>query len=162
MLKRKKTIPLDYSLCTMTVTVYRREGLTRHVLEGVFYEETQRKTQDVGREAQEMGFLLIIPGNVRYGDYSPQNQDECGDYSPQNQDGYGEYSPQIQNEYGEYSPQVQNEYGDYRPHIQPGDRVYGGYGPHIRAWVDTAGFATVESVKQCRFRGQICHTEARG
>ena len=111
MLRHRKNIPLDYSLCQDTVTVYRREGLTRHVLAGVFYEETQRKTVDVGREAREAGFLLIVPGTAD---------------------------------------------------IAPGDRLILGHGPEMAAWADTAGFATVESVKQCRFQGQICHTEARG
>ena len=63
MLKRKKTIPLDYSLCTMTVTVYRREGLNRRVLEGVHYEFTDRSHTDSGRSAHSRGFLLVIPGS---------------------------------------------------------------------------------------------------
>ena len=111
MLRHRKNIPLDYSLCQDTVTVYRREGLTRRVLEKVHLEETQRQTQDVGRETRETGFLLIVPGGAD---------------------------------------------------ILPGDRIYGGYKPHIQSWADTAGFATVESVKHCRFRGKVCHTEARG
>ena len=111
MLKHRKNIPLDYSLCQDTVTVYHREGLTRRVLEKVHLEETQRNTVDVGRVQAEENFLLIIPGEGT---------------------------------------------------VVPGDRIYGGFGPHIRAWADTAGFATVESVKHCRFRGKVCHTEARG
>ena len=111
MLKHRKNIPLDYSLCRDTVTVYHREGLTRRVLEKVHLEETQRNTVDVGRVQAEENFLLIIPGEGT---------------------------------------------------VVPSDRVVRGVGPEIAAWADTAGFATVESVKQCRFRGQVCHTEARG
>ena len=111
MLKYRKTIPLDYSLCRDTVTVYRREGLTRRVLAGVFFEETQRKAVDVGREAREEGFLLIVPGGAE---------------------------------------------------LAPGDRICRGQGSEIAAWEETAGFATIESAKQCRFRGKLCHTEARG
>ena len=111
MLTHRKFIPLDYSLCRDVVTVYRREGLTRHVLEGVFYEDTQRRAVEVGREAREEGFLLIVPGGWD---------------------------------------------------IRPGDRLAFGLGPEITTWAQTTGLATVESVKQCRFQGQICHTEARG
>jgi hypothetical protein len=63
MLKRKKIIPLDYSLCTMTVTVYRREGLTRRVLEGVHFEFTDRSHTESGRSSHSRGFLLVIPGS---------------------------------------------------------------------------------------------------
>ena len=111
MLRHRKSIPLDYSLCQDTVTVYRREGLTRHILNKVHLEETRRRSLDVGREEREENFLLIIPGTWD---------------------------------------------------LQPGDRLCLGEGPEITAWADTAGFATVASVKHCRFRGQVCHTEARG
>ena len=132
MLKHRKNIPLDYSLCQDTVTVSHREGLTRRVVSGVHFEQTARRSLDTGRETEERGFLLIIPADRKYGGYSPHIV--AGD----------------------------GQYGGYNPHIQPGDRVYGGYGPHIQSWADTAGFATAESVKPCRFRGQICHTEVRG
>ena len=111
MLRHRNNIPLDYSLCEDTVTVYHREGLTRRVLRSVHLEETLRRSVDTGRESDEAGFLLIVPG-------------EC--------------------------------------HIVPGDRLVTGEGPQITCWADTAGLPTVESVKNCRFRGQICHTEARG
>ena len=111
MLKHRKNIPLDYSLCQDTVTVYHREGLTRRVVSGVHFEDTARRNLDTGRVTEETGFLLIIPGGDR---------------------------------------------------LSPGDRVVLGEGPQITSWADTAGFATVESVKHCRFRGQVCHTEVRG
>ena len=62
MLRRKHSIPLDYSLCAMTVTVYRREGLTRRVLEGVHYEFTDCLDTDSCRDSHSRRFLLVIPG----------------------------------------------------------------------------------------------------
>ena len=70
MLQHRKNIPLDYSLCQDTVTVYRRESLTRHILRGVHFEATERRSADTGRERDEWGFLLIVPGgfDIRLGD----------------------------------------------------------------------------------------------
>lgn len=65
MLRPSNRIPLDYSLCTMTVTVYRREGLTREVLEGVHYEYTDRLQTVDGRRTCSRGFLLVVPGSCR-------------------------------------------------------------------------------------------------
>ena len=62
MLRPKHRIPLDYSLCTMTVTVYRREGLTREVLEGVHFEFTDELQTENGRSTENRSFLLVIPG----------------------------------------------------------------------------------------------------
>lgn len=62
MIRPKKQIPLDYSLCTMTVTVYHREGLTREVVEGVHFEFTDELHTENGRSARTRGFLLVIPG----------------------------------------------------------------------------------------------------
>ena len=62
MLKFRNQIPLDYSLCTMTVTVYHREGLTRQVLEGVHYEFTDTQTTAQGRSTAGRDFLLVVPG----------------------------------------------------------------------------------------------------
>lgn len=64
MLKPIKNVPLDYSLCTGTVTVYHREGLTRQVLEGVHYEFTSRREVDRGVARESRGFLLVVPGAV--------------------------------------------------------------------------------------------------
>jgi hypothetical protein len=47
----------------MTVTVYHREGLTRHVLEGVHYEFTSRREVVGGIAQVSRGFLLVIPGD---------------------------------------------------------------------------------------------------
>ena len=48
MLKPINNVPLDYSLCQDTVTVYHREGLTRQVLDGVCYEFTTHRQVDGG------------------------------------------------------------------------------------------------------------------
>jgi len=62
MRKQRNTVPLDYSLCTMTVTVYHREGLTRRVIRGVHYEFTHAGTVTAGMAARQGNFLLVIPG----------------------------------------------------------------------------------------------------
>ena len=111
MLRHRQNIPLDYSLCQDTVTVYHREGLTRHILRGVQYEQGARRSEEVGKPWNTQGFLLIVPGAFS---------------------------------------------------LETGDRIAWGEAPEIAQWADTAGLPTVESVRQYRFRGQICHTEARG
>ena len=61
MLKHRKMIPLDYSLCCMTVTVEDRNGGSR-VLEGVHFEYTDTREVAGGKAAAERNFLLVIPG----------------------------------------------------------------------------------------------------
>lgn len=61
MLKRVKGVPLDYSLCAMTVTVYGKDG-SRRVLEGVHYELTDRVDVTAGMASHSREFLLVIPG----------------------------------------------------------------------------------------------------
>ena len=70
MLRRLKNIPLDYSLCVMTVTVYHREGLTRHVIRNAHYEYTDQRTVETGMEDDSRSFLLVVPGkcDLRCGD----------------------------------------------------------------------------------------------
>ena len=63
MLKPIKNVPLDYSLCQMTVTVYHREGLTCQVLEGVHYEFTDQRTVKGGIVEKTRHFQLVIPGD---------------------------------------------------------------------------------------------------
>ena len=65
MVRHRNTVPLDYGLCCMTVTVYHREGLTRHVLQGVHYEFTDTKQHTAGVNAPGRGFLLVVPGEVK-------------------------------------------------------------------------------------------------
>ena len=62
MLKRKKNLPLDYSLCNQTVTVYRRASLAREVLEGVYFEYADHREENSGVVGRSRSFLLIIPG----------------------------------------------------------------------------------------------------
>ena len=116
MLKNRNPIPLDYSLCNMTVTVYHREGLTRQVLDGVCYEFTTHRQVEEGIARVSRSFHLVIPG-------------ECA--------------------------------------IFPGDKVLRGIGPEISRWedlaVETSGtLGLVTSVKPCYYKGNLCHTEARG
>jgi len=47
----------------MTVTVYRREGQTRRVLEGVHYEFTDQQDIRQGSASHSRSFLLVIPGS---------------------------------------------------------------------------------------------------
>ena len=61
MLKHRNRIPLDYSLCTMTVTVYGKEG--RRVLEGVHYEFTTTRGVAGGMATHDRQGLLVIPGS---------------------------------------------------------------------------------------------------
>lgn len=57
-------LPLDYSLCCQTVTVYRREGQGREVLTGVYHDWKQM--EDVGAFGGEerVEFTLIVPGEA--------------------------------------------------------------------------------------------------
>ena len=116
MLKPMTNVPLDYSLCQDTVTVYHREGLTRQVLQSVHYEFTTRREVTGGIARVSRGFHLVIPG-------------ECD--------------------------------------IHPGDKVLRGIGPEGISWDDllpetqpTLGIVT--SVQPRYYKGNLCHTEARG
>ena len=64
MLRRTKTIPLDYSMCCMTVTVYHREGLTRQVLHNVHLESTWEHRTEGGITREVPSFLLVVPGDA--------------------------------------------------------------------------------------------------
>ena len=56
--------PLDYGLCTQTVTVYRKDG-SREVLENCHYSwEDRLVTHDTGNR-WERSFLLIVPGETQ-------------------------------------------------------------------------------------------------
>lgn len=61
MLKHRNLIPLDYSLCRMTVTVYDKNG-GRRVMENVHYEFTGEAATAAGKTSADSGFLLVIPG----------------------------------------------------------------------------------------------------
>lgn len=60
-MRNTHSIPLDYSLCTMTVTVLSPDG-TRRRLEGVHYEFTDTLETTQGRSHKGREFLLVIPG----------------------------------------------------------------------------------------------------
>ena len=61
MLKHRNLIPLDYSLCCMTVTVYDPKG-GRRILTNVHYEFTDEGTTATGKTSHDRGILLVIPG----------------------------------------------------------------------------------------------------
>ena len=64
MVRLLRAVPLDYSLCDQTVTVYRREGLTRHVIHGAYYDfKDTELAQEQGEAA--VSFLLIVPGRAQ-------------------------------------------------------------------------------------------------
>lgn len=62
MLKHRKYVPLDYSLCRMTVTVYRHRDASRHVVKNVHYEFTDLREILQGKARRSRSFLLVIPG----------------------------------------------------------------------------------------------------
>ncbi len=64
MLIKRRQIPLDYSLCNQTVTIYHRKDLRREVRQGVHYEYRRRETVKTGQTEKEVGFLLVIPGKA--------------------------------------------------------------------------------------------------
>lgn len=57
---RRNRIPLDYSLCCMTVTVTSAAG--SRVLENVHFEFTDSREVTGGKAAHSRPFLLVIPG----------------------------------------------------------------------------------------------------
>ena len=65
MVRHRNTVPLDYGLCCMTVTVYHREGLTRQVLRNVHYEFTDQQAHTAGISTPGRGFLLVVPGEAK-------------------------------------------------------------------------------------------------
>ena len=70
MLKHRKTVPLDYSICRMTVTVYTAADGGRHILNNVHYEITDQRIAEHGIVRIRRSFLLVIPGvwDIRPGD----------------------------------------------------------------------------------------------
>lgn len=62
MLKQRRFLPLDYSLCCMTVTVYRQADGSRHIVNNVHYEFTDQRTVEQGKARRSRSFLLVIPG----------------------------------------------------------------------------------------------------
>ena len=63
-MKRSNDISiLDPALFDREVTVYHREGLTRRLLEGVYFMQTQSLDTKLGRAEESGEFLLVIPGD---------------------------------------------------------------------------------------------------
>lgn len=84
MLKLENRMPLDYSLCCMTVTVYHREGLTRQVVKGCHLEFGEEETETCGLASRKRPFLLVVPGeaDIAPGDkifpgIGPETPGEC-------------------------------------------------------------------------------------
>ena len=49
-------------LCDSTVTVYRRDGLTRQVLDKVYFDANVSENVTAGVGTGTAGFLLVVPG----------------------------------------------------------------------------------------------------
>lgn len=64
MLIRRGGVPLDYTLCNQTVTVYHRENLERTVVEDAYYDYWQEETVDDGQTDGSVRFSLIVPGSL--------------------------------------------------------------------------------------------------
>lgn len=63
-MKRSNDISiLDPALFDREVTVYHREGLTRRLLEKVYFMQTQSLDTVLGRAEASGEFLLVIPGD---------------------------------------------------------------------------------------------------
>ena len=50
------------ALCNSTVTVYRRDGLTRQVLQGVYFDSGVSEAVSRGTVTAQAEFLLVVPG----------------------------------------------------------------------------------------------------
>lgn len=61
MLRLRGAMPFDKRLYAQTVTVYHREGLTRHVLRGVHFEENRLRDTAGGITQDREEFLLVVP-----------------------------------------------------------------------------------------------------
>lgn len=64
MVRHKNLLPLDYSMCCMTVTVYHREGLTRQVVSNAHLEYTRQQDVAGGITTGRPSFLLVVPGEL--------------------------------------------------------------------------------------------------
>ena len=64
MLSVRKKCPVDYRLCTQTVTVYHKDGdtFTRAVHKNAFLDFRKTQTVDKIGSREEHSFLLVIPG----------------------------------------------------------------------------------------------------
>ena len=63
---KKRISPVDYSLCTQTVTVYHWDGkdtYTRKVFTDAFLDFKKTQNVDKTGSSEVNGFLLVIPGH---------------------------------------------------------------------------------------------------
>lgn len=63
---KKRTSPVDYSLCNQTVTVYHWDGkdtYTRKVFTEAFFESKKVQNVDKTGSSEANSFLLVIPGD---------------------------------------------------------------------------------------------------
>ena len=63
MLKRKDTCPVDYRMCSQTVTVYHKDGdtVTRTVHTNAFFDFKKTQNVDKTGSREVNSFLLVIP-----------------------------------------------------------------------------------------------------
>ena len=62
---KKRISPVDYSLCTQTVTVYHWDGgteYTRNVFDNAFLDFKKTQNVDKTGSTEANSFLLVIPG----------------------------------------------------------------------------------------------------
>lgn len=66
---RKSACPVNYSLCTQTVTVYHKEKdtdrYTRKVYDRAFLDHKKTQTTDRTGSKEANSFLLVIPGDAQ-------------------------------------------------------------------------------------------------
>ena len=63
---RRRTSPVDYSLCNQTVTVYhwdKKETYTRKVFHNAFLDFKKTQNVDKTGSSEVNSFLLVIPGS---------------------------------------------------------------------------------------------------
>lgn len=67
MLIHKPTCPVDYRLCTQTVTVYHKSGeeYIRTVYDRAFLDHKKTQTVDKTGSKDANSFLLVIPGDTQ-------------------------------------------------------------------------------------------------
>lgn len=95
--------PLDYSLCTDTVTVYRKEseGVFRQVLDNCFLSWEEQVVTDKFGTRKGVEFLLICPGDTQkifpgdriYAGVGPEAEEvQWGEFLPAAVPGLGQVS----------------------------------------------------------------------
>lgn len=67
MLSIRRTCPVDYRLCTQTITVYHREGdiYSRRVFKNAFFDFKKTQNVDKTGSSEVNSFLLVIPCDIQ-------------------------------------------------------------------------------------------------